>query len=133
MLTGEAVWCALIASLLLTPLALLTGSWFIMWVAAILSTAVSFAGIVSIGPLTFLLTCLQFAAAFGLRRSAQGAEWRFPLLLGLVVWVIVVPAQILSMVVVGNAVVGWYHAFPLVAFVGTIAVAFAGVIQPRPE
>ena len=128
----DAVWCALIASLLLTPLALVTGSWFIMWVAALLSTAVSFFGMFSIGPLTFLGTCLQFAAAFGLRRTANGVvAWKVPLLLGLIMWTIVVPAQMLSMALVGNAVLGWYDAFPLVAIVGTIALFLAGFIRPH--
>jgi hypothetical protein len=128
----EAVWCALVASLLLTPLALATGSWFIMSVAALLSTAVSFFGMFSLGPLTFLGTCLQLAAAFGLRRSATGVgEWKVPLLLGLIVWVIVVPVQILCLARFGNAVLGWDYAFPLVAVVGTIAMLLAGFTKPQ--
>lgn len=128
-LTPEMVWCALIASVLLTPLALTTGSWFIMWVGALLSAAVSFFGMFSIGPLTFLLTCLQLAAAFALRRSASGEAWKVPLLLGLVVWALVVPAQILGLAVFGRAILGWYGAFPLVAVMGTVAVMLAGFIK----
>lgn len=128
-LSGVAVWCALITTVLLTPLALLTGSWFIMWVAALISAAVSFTGIFSIGPLTFLLTCLQFAAAIALRRSSAEAEWKVWLLLGLGVWVLVVPAQMLSLAVLGRGVLGWYYAFPLIAAVGTIAVFIGPFIR----
>jgi hypothetical protein len=130
-LRGEAVWCALIASLLLTPLGLLTGSWIIWWIAAHLSVAVSFAGIFSIGAATFLLSCLQLALAIALRRSPGGVEWKIPLLLGLLVWGIVVPGQILLMAAVGKALLGWYYAFPLAAIVGTIIVFFGGFAKPH--
>jgi hypothetical protein len=116
---ADMLWCALVASVLLTPLAVVTGSWLIMWVAALLSAYVSFLGLFTIGALTFLLTCLQLAAAIGLRRSSPGIAWKI-LLGGLIVWGIVVPVQILSMAVVGNAVLGWYYAFPLVGVAGTI-------------
>jgi hypothetical protein len=66
---ADMIWCALVASVLLTPLAVVTGSWLIMWVAALLSAYVSFLGLFTIGLLTFLLTCLQLGAAIGLRRS----------------------------------------------------------------
>ena len=129
--SAETFWSALVASVLLTPLALLTGSWFIMWVAALLSTAVSFAGIFSIGPLTFLLTCLQLAAAIALRRSSDEAEWKVWLLVGVGVWAAVVPVQILSWALTGFGILGWYFAFPLIAAVGTVAVFIGPFVRPQ--
>ena len=118
---ADMIWCALVASVLLTPLAVVTGSWFIMWVAALLSAYVSFLGIFSIGALTFLLTCLQLAAAIGLRQSeTDTAVWKGPLLLGLLGWVLIVPAQVLSGVVVGHFLLGLYEAIPLITVAGTI-------------
>jgi hypothetical protein len=130
-LTPETMWCALVASVLLTPLALLTGSWFTMWVAALLSTAVSFLGVFSVGPLTFLLTCLQLAGAIALRRSTAEPEWRPWLLLALGVWALVVPLQTVSFAITGFGVLGWYYAFPLIAAVVTIAVFISPVIRPQ--
>lgn len=66
-------------------------------VATLLSAYVSFLGIFTIDALTFLPTCLQLAAAFALRRSATDPDaWKIPLLLGLLVWALIVPAQVLT-------------------------------------
>ena len=90
-------------------------------VAALLSAYVSFLGIFTIDALTFLLTCLQLAAAFALRRSATDPDaWKIPLLLGLLVWALIVPAQVLSGVVVGHYLLGLYEAIPLVTAAVTI-------------
>jgi len=124
------IWCALIASVLLTPLAVVTGSWFIMWVAALLSAYVSFLGIFTIGALTFLLTCLQLGAAIALRRSDPDSNaWKVPLLLSLLVWALIVPAQIISGVVVGHFLVGLYEAIPLVTVAGTIALLLTPMVD----
>jgi len=71
---ADTIWCPLVASILLTPLAVVTGSWFIMWVATLLSAYVSFLDIFTIGALTFLLTCLQLIAAIALRQIADGSR-----------------------------------------------------------
>jgi hypothetical protein len=126
---ADLIWCALVASVLLTPLAVVTGSWFIMWIAALLSAYVSFLGLFTIGALTFLLTCLQLAAAFGLRRSETNANaWKVPLLIGLLVWALIVPAQVLSLAVSAHALLGLYEAVPLVAAASTIALVLAPMV-----
>jgi hypothetical protein len=123
---ADMLWCALVASVLLTPLAVVTGSWLIMWVAALLSASVSFLGLFTIGALTFLLTCLQLATAIGLRRAETEPKiWKNPLLLGLLVWALIVPAQVLSGVVAGHFLLGLYEAVPLVTVAGTIALLLA--------
>ena len=128
-LPADLIWCALVASVLLTPLAVVTGSWFIMWVAALLSAYISFLGLFTIGALTFLLTCLQLAGAFGLRRTATHLDsWKGPLSLGLLVWALIVPVQVLSGIVVGHFLLGLYEAVPLVTVAGTIALFLAPMV-----
>lgn len=127
--TADLIWCALVASVLLTPLAVVTGSWFIMWVAALLSAYVSFLGLFTIGALTFLLTCLQLGGAIVLRRSETDPNaWKLPLLLSLLVWALIVPAQVLSGVVVGHFLLGLYEAIPLVTVASTIWLFVAPVV-----
>lgn len=125
---ADIIWCALVASILLTPLAVVTGSWFIMWIAALLSAYVSFLGIFTIGVLTFLLTCLQLGGAIALRRSKTDLHaWRGPLLLSLLAWALIVPAQMLSSAVAGRALLGLYYAVPVVTVAGTIVLFLAPV------
>jgi hypothetical protein len=126
---ADLIWCALVASVLLTPLAVVTGSWFIMWVAALLSAYVSFLGLFTIGALTFLLTCLQLGGAFGLRRSEMDPNgWKVPLLFSLLVWALIVPVQVLSGIVGGHFLLGLYEAIPLVTVAGTIALFLAPMV-----
>src|SRR5215213_4531191 len=121
--SADMIWCALVASVLLTPLAVVTGSWFIMWVAALLSAYVSFLGLFTIGALTFLLTCLQLGGAIVLHRSETDPNaWKLPLLLSLLVWALIVPAQVLSGVVTGHFLLGLYEAVPIVTVAGTTVV-----------
>jgi len=130
--SADMIWCALVASVLLTPLAVVTGSWFIMWVAALLSAYVSFLGLFTIGALTFLLTCLQLGGAIVLRRSETDPNaWKLPLLLSLLVWALIVPAQVLSGVVTGHFLLGLYEAVPIVTVAGTTVVLIGGFIKPR--
>jgi hypothetical protein len=130
--SADMIWCALVASVLLTPLAVVTGSWFIMWVAALLSAYVSFLGLFTIGALTFLLTCLQLGGAIVLRRSETDPDaWKLPLHLSLLVWALIVPAQVLSGVVTGHFLLGLYEAVPIVTVAGTIVVLVGGFIKPR--
>lgn len=84
-----------IASILLTVRGLVSKSWAMLWVAALASLVSSIAAIFSIGVLIFLVTCLQLGAAVALRRRAAAHGWVAALLLGLVVWSIVVPLQLL--------------------------------------
>jgi len=130
--SADMIWCALVASVLLTPLAVVTGSWFIMWVAALLSAYVSFLGLFTIGALTFLLTCLQLGGAIVLHRSETDPNaWKLPLLLSLLVWALIVPAQVLSGVVTGHFLLGLYEAVPIVTVAGTTVVLIGGFIKPR--
>jgi hypothetical protein len=126
---ADLIWCALVAAILLTPLAVVTGSGFIMWVAALLSAYVSFLGLFTIGAFTFLLTCLQLGGAIALRRSEMDANaWTVALLLSLLVWALIVPAQVLSGVVGGHYLLGLYEAIPLVTAAGTIALFLAPMV-----
>jgi hypothetical protein len=99
-------------------------------VAALLSAYASFLGIFTIDALTFLLTCLQLGAAIALRRSDPDSNaWKVPLLLSLLVWALIVPAQIISGVVVGHFLVGLYEAIPLVTVAGTIALLLTPMVD----
>ena len=123
-----AFWTLLLASLILTPRALVTGSWWTMWSAAVLSSVVSVAGALSIGALTFLLTCLQLAGAVALRRAAGQHGWTVLMLAAILVWTLIVPAQVL--------IGGWFPwllAFPLVTLVGTIALLANAVARSTPS
>lgn len=64
----------IVASLLLTPLALFRRSWLLMWMAAALSLAASIITGFSIGPFIFLITAVQFAAAVALRWMAGAMD-----------------------------------------------------------
>lgn len=107
-----------IASMLLTARGLLGRSWIMMWVAALASLVTSIVAIFSIGALIFLVTCLQLGAAVALRRGASAQGWVVALLVGLVVWLIFVPLQILgsdwlppsAALVLGLIVVLWMGA-----------------------
>ncbi len=62
-------------SAVLTLRAIVSSSWLMMWAGAIVSLVFSLAALWSIAPLMYLATCLQLAAAFGLRWSAGVGVW----------------------------------------------------------
>ncbi len=107
-----ALWALLVVSALLTVRATWSGSWLTMWVAALTSLTASLIAIWSIGSLTFLLTCLQVAAAMALRRSAGVWRWLALLLAGLSAYGVLVFGLALA-----RAADIWLIAIPL-AFAG---------------
>ena len=58
-LIATLLWGMLLASLVLTPIGIRRRSWKLLWLTAVLSLIFSIAAGFSIGPLAFLLTCLQ--------------------------------------------------------------------------
>jgi hypothetical protein len=111
--------------LLLTARAIAGRSWRAMWAAAMLSLLLNLLTGFSIGPYTFLLTCLQLASAIALRFGADCRDWLGLLLGGVLVWVLIVPVQI--------AVWSWVPralAWPVTA---AVASAVLAVGLPRRE
>ncbi len=82
-----------VASPLLTLRALWLRSWVIMWIAALFSLLVGSALIFSLGAVIFLLTNLQVAATYVLRRGLPRTGAFGPLLLATCLWILVVPVQ----------------------------------------
>jgi hypothetical protein len=117
-LIATLLWGMLLASLVLTPIGIRRRSWKLLWLAAVLSLIFSIAAGFSIGPLAFLLTCLQLGAAVASRREAAIQEWVLLLLIALIIWIIVVPLQITGL--------QWLLAFPVVAVIAMIATALSG-------
>ncbi|MGH2616776.1 MAG: hypothetical protein ACRDJC_16195 [Thermomicrobiales bacterium] len=85
-----ALWGLMVISILLTLRAIDSGNWLTMWVASLVSLTASLVAIWSIGSLTFLLTCLQVAAAVALQRSAGFWNWIAFLLAGVAVFGLVI-------------------------------------------
>ncbi len=121
LLVAMLLWGSLVASLILTPIGIRKQSWKLLWLAAVLSLAFSIAAGFSIGPLTFLLTCLQLAAAVAIRREAGRRGWMLLLLAALLIWIIVVPVQI-----AGLPWLSWLLTFPVVAVIAAVATALSG-------
>ncbi|HET7095721.1 MAG TPA: hypothetical protein VFI22_19670 [Thermomicrobiales bacterium] len=61
-------------SAVLTLRAIVSSSWLMMWTGALVSLIFSLVALWSIGSLMYLATCLQLAAAVGIRRSASGGR-----------------------------------------------------------
>ncbi len=101
-----------VASPLLTLRALWLRSWVMMWIAALISLLVGSALIFSLGAVIFLLTNLQVAAAYVLRRGLTRTQALAPLLVALLIWVLIVPTQVLGLVELGG-----FGYLPLVALV----------------
>ena len=101
-----------VASPLLTLRELWLRSWVMMWIAAFISLLVGSALIFSLGAVIFLLTNLQVAAAYGLRRGLTRTQALAPLLVALLIWMLVVPTQVLGLVELGG-----FGYLPLVALV----------------
>ena len=99
----------IVASPLLTLRAIWLHSWVMMWVAALISLLAGGVAIFSIGGVIFLLTNLQVAATYILRRGLTRSEAVAPLLLALLLWILVVPVQ-----VYGQARFGGFGYLPLV-------------------
>ncbi len=120
-LIAALLWGFLTASLILTAIGLWRRSWKFLWLAAGLSLVFSIAAGFSIGPLTFLLTCLQLAAAVASRRETGTRGWVLLLLAALLIWIVVVPVQI-----AGLQWLSWLLAFPVVVVIAAVATAWSG-------
>ena len=101
-----------VASPLLTLRELWLRSWVMMWIAAFISLLVGSALIFSLGAVIFLLTNLQVAAAYILRRGLPRNQALALLLVALLIWVLVVPTQVFGLVELGG-----FGYLPLVALV----------------
>lgn len=114
-------WGILLVSLILTPVGIRQHSWKRLWLAALLSLMCSIVAGFSIGPLIFLLTCLQLGAAVACRWQAGAKGWIVLLLVALLIWVIIVPVQL-----AGLQWMPWLLAFPVVAVIAAVATAWQG-------
>lgn len=97
----------LVASLVLSVLALRRDSWRMMWGAALLSLLFSIIAGFSVGPLVFLLALLQFASALALQRMMPTRGWLVAVGTGVLLWIVIVPLQLIFDVVV----LPWLLAF----------------------
>jgi hypothetical protein len=109
------LWVLMLLSALLTLRAALSGTWQTMWLGGLVSLAVSLVALWSIGSLIYLLTCLQLAAAIGLRRRVDWWGCAALLLSGVFAF---------GLLVYGLALLQawdfWVIAFPLAFAVGSL-------------
>jgi hypothetical protein len=106
--------CA-VASPLLTLRALWLRSWVMMWIAALISLLVGSVLIFSLGAVIFLLTNLQVAAAYVLRRGLTRTRALPPLLLATALWILIVPVQYVGPV--------WFGGFGYLPLVDVVVLA----------
>jgi hypothetical protein len=118
---------SLVASPVLTLRALVSCSWVLMWFAALASFVVSIIGMFSIGAFVFALTCLQLAAVFALRWHFSPPQWIASLVLALLIWVLLVPAQIY-----GYRWLGGIGAYQIVGVVALIVALLPWGAGPHP-
>lgn len=118
--SAQVLWFVLFVSIVLTARALSGRSWVTMWAAAVCSLAVSILGMLSIGALTFLLTCLQVAAAIAMRRGEPRRGWIAIVLAAVLIWIAVVPTQIALSRSFGWTFLGWIVLFPLAGLLGLL-------------
>jgi cytochrome bd-type quinol oxidase subunit 2 len=105
-----------------------------LWVAllgavALCSLVLSVVGVFTIGALVFLFACLELGAAIAMRWRATALGWIACILTAVVVWTLVVPAQI-----AGLRWLPWIPAFPLAGVLGTLAMRATPptALGPRP-
>lgn len=94
MLVAGILWSFLGVSGLLAVVAAARRSWKLMLLAALLSLLFSLAAILSVGPLSLLLTGLELAVAVGMRREYQTRGMVLVVLAALAVWGMTVPLQV---------------------------------------
>jgi hypothetical protein len=124
---GTIVVSALFVSIVLTVVAIVSRSWLEMWVAALLSLVFSIVAGFSLGPFVFLLTSLQLMSAIGMRWRASGLTWTSLLALGIIIWVALVPLQLIS----GVVLLPWLIGFPLVTLICTIILFARGGLKSK--
>jgi hypothetical protein len=109
------LWVLMLLSALLTLRAVLSGTWQTMWLGGLVSLAASLIALWSIGSLINLLTCLQLAAAIGLRRRVDWRGWAALLLGGVLAF---------GLLAYGLALLQtwdfWVIAFPIAFGVGSL-------------
>jgi hypothetical protein len=116
---------ALGASVFLTLAAIMSRSWLLMWLASLLSLVYCIVADFSIGPYVFLLTSLQLVAAIGMRRQAAASTLVVLLLVGIVIWVVIVPLQLIF----GLVQVPLIIALPLVWLLFTVVLFIRGAAR----
>ena len=125
-LVVSALWAALLASVIVTPVGLAARSWPRLLAGALLSLAFSIAAAFSFGLLALLLTCLQLAAAVALRWSAGRRGWTVLLLLALLAWALAVPIPLFL-----EPPTPWLPAITLAMLIAGFALAIVGPMRPR--
>ena len=123
---ATALWAALLASVILTPLGLARHSWPRLLSAALLSLAFSIAAAFNIGLLTLLLTCLQVAAAVALGRSARWRGWTGLLILAFAAWALAVPIPLYL-----EPPTPWLPVISLAMLIAGFALAIIGPTRRR--
>ncbi|HET7035585.1 MAG TPA: hypothetical protein VFI42_07885 [Thermomicrobiaceae bacterium] len=113
-LAAAFLWSWLILSIMLTPEGFDRRSWKLLWLAGLLSFAFSLPAALSIGPVVWLLTAVQVAGAVAFRWRLSWSGWANLMLLGILIWLVVVPANLLL-----------FHWPPLVFLVPLAMVAAA--------
>ena len=125
-LVVSALWAALLASVVVTPVGLVRRSWPRLQAGALLSLAFSIAAAFSFGLLTLLLTCLQLAAAVALRWSARRRGWVVLLLLACLAWALAVPIPLFL-----EQPTRWLPAVTLAMLIAGFALAIGGPMRRR--
>jgi hypothetical protein len=113
---AATLWIALLGAVALPIRAAISHSSTVMWAGALCSLVLSVVGVFSIGALVFLFACLELGAASAMRWRATPLGWIACLFAAIVVWLLVVPAQI-----AGWRWLPWLPAFPLAGVLGTLA------------
>lgn len=88
------IWSILAASLVLTIVGFARQSWKVLWLAAGLTLAFSVPAMFSVGALTLLLAAIQMASAVAYRRHIRALGWLMLLGSAVILWLIVVPGQV---------------------------------------
>lgn len=117
---------SLVASPCLMIRALFSQNWITMWLAALGSFVLSIIGMFSIGPYVFLLTSIQLAAVIALRWRLSPTRVAVALLLGVLLWVLLVPVQ-----VAGYRWFGGIGAYQLAGLLGLIVALLPWASPPR--
>ena len=94
MLVAGILWSFLGVSGLLAIVAAARRSWRLMLLAALFSLLFSLAAILSVGPLSLLLTGLELSLAVGMRRELSARSTFLVVLAAVAVWGVTVPLQV---------------------------------------
>jgi hypothetical protein len=112
----DILWVLIVVSLLLTLRGMASRSWRMMWASSAVSLAFCLIAIWSIGPLLFLLTCLQLATAIAWREEADLQSGLLFLFAGTFLFLVIVYG-----LAIVHAKELWVVAFPFAFLIGTLA------------